>query len=214
MGHKKRIQKGRVHALAKALEARASKLLNFHGLRPTSSPVQVLCQELHSTQSLCFCFSKVCSVISQLCEFASPFPPDFGLFFALPASFVAAIGLPLRLFVPQAAEKSRPRHPRAPRRRMSSRMVRNSENSGQMRPLLPSPSTATVRFLSHNLPVSCVENYFPCYPIHAVFRPFAPLFHNIGICASPFPPVFGLLSPSLPLSLLRLGYLCACSFAR
>jgi hypothetical protein len=56
---------------------------------------------------------------------AYPFPPVFGLFSALPASFVAATGLPLRLFVPQAAEKSRPRHPRAPRRRMSSRKVRN-----------------------------------------------------------------------------------------
>ena len=61
---------------------------------------------------------------------ASPFPPVFGLFSALPASFVAATGLPLRFVVPQAAEKSRPRHPRAPRRRMSSRMVSNSKKFG------------------------------------------------------------------------------------
>ena len=37
---------------------------------------------------------------------ARPFPPVFGLFFALPVSFVAATGLSLRLFVPQAADKS------------------------------------------------------------------------------------------------------------
>ena len=37
---------------------------------------------------------------------ASPFPPVFGVIFALPASFVAATGLSLRLFVPQAADKS------------------------------------------------------------------------------------------------------------
>jgi hypothetical protein len=48
----------------------------------------------------------------------------------------------------------------------------------------------------------------------AVFRLFAHLFHNIDICASPLPPVFGLFLPSLPLSLLRLGYLCACSLDR
>ena len=145
---------------------------------------------------------------------ASPFPPVFGLFSALPASFVAATGLPLRFFVPQAAEKSRPRHPRAPRRRMSRRIVRNSKKFGQMRPWLPCPSSATVRFLSHHLPVSCVENCLTGSPMNAVFRLLAPLFHNIGICASPFPPVFGLFSPSLPLSLLRLGYLCACSLDR
>jgi len=37
-------------------------------------------------------------------------------------------GLPLRLFVPQAGKKSSPWHPRAPRRQMSRRKVRNSKS--------------------------------------------------------------------------------------
>ena len=145
---------------------------------------------------------------------ASPFPSVFGLFFALPASFVAAIGLPLCLFVSQAAEKSRPRHPRAPRRRMSSRMVRNSKIFGANAALasksinshgtlpLSSPSSEMRGELSDRPSYEC------CF---STFRPSVP--QHWYLC-KPSPPVFGLFSPSLPLSLLRLGYLCACSLDR
>ena len=182
---------------------------SFCHCHPLSCTVELL---LHD--SFVFVFRLFAPFFHNVVSCASPFPPVFGLFFALPASFVAAIGLPLRLFARQAAEMSRTWHPRAPRRRMFSRIVRNLKTCEDNAALLPSLSTATVRFLSHHLPVSCVEKYLPGHPTRSVFRLFAPLFHNIGICASPLPPVLGLLSPSLPLSLLRLGYLCACSLAR
>ena len=142
---------------------------------------------------------------------AYPLPPVFGRFFAIPASFVAAIGLPLRLFVPQAAEKSRPRHPRAPRRRMSSRMVRNSKIFGA-NAALASKSINSHGTLPLSSPSSELRGELSDRPSYGCC--FSPLFHNIFICACPLPPVFGLFSPSLPLSLLRLGYLCACSLDR
>ena len=110
---------------------------------------------------------------------ASPFPPVFGLFLALPASFVAAIGLPLRLFVPQAAEKSRPRHPRASRRRMSSIMVRNSKEIGANAALASKsinshgtlPLSSPSREMRGELSVRpsygcCFSTFCPCVPQH------------------------------------------------
>ena len=123
---------------------------------------------------------------------ASPFPQVFSVIFALPASFVAAIGLPLRLFARQVGKKSRPRHPRAPRRRMSSRMVRNSKIFGANAALasksinshgtlpLSSPSSELRGELSDRLSYECCfstfgpsvpQHRYLCEPSSTCFRP-------------------------------------------
>ena len=123
---------------------------------------------------------------------ASLYPPVFGLFSAIPASFVAVTGLPLRLFVPQAAERSRPRHPRVPRRRMSSRMVRNSKIFGANAALasksinshgtlpLSSPSSEMRGELSDRPSYECCfstfrpsvpQYWYLCKPSSTCFRP-------------------------------------------
>ena len=125
MVHKKRIQNVWKLNLRKAREARASQSYNAPGTPHSSSPSFDLCWLLRSRKIRVAILGLFSPLFCNIVICAYPLPPVFGRFFAIPASFVAAIGLPLRLFVPQAAEKSRPRHPRAPRRRISSRMVRN-----------------------------------------------------------------------------------------
>ena len=121
--------------------------------------------------ALLFCNFVIC---------ASPFPPVFGLFFALPPCFAAAAGLPLRWFARQMKKTPHRDHPKAPRRRMCRNRVRNLQTSdfnvfqsylvwqhliwvyslnlsNRLRRLL-SVATNKVSFLSHHLLVSCVDD--------------------------------------------------------
>jgi len=145
---------------------------SFCHCHPLSCTVELL---LHD--SFVFVFRVSAPLLHNFVICAGPFPPDFGLFFALPASFVAAIGLPLRLFVPQAAQKSRPRHPRAPRRRMSSRMVRNSKKFGA-NAVLASKSINSHGTLPLSSPSSEMRGELsdrPCYECcFSTFRPSVP----------------------------------------
>jgi hypothetical protein len=74
-------------------------------VRPLSDHLPIRCVEDHISSILNKAlFRFVAPFFHILVIGASPFPLHFGLFSALPASFVAAIGLPLRLFARQVGK--------------------------------------------------------------------------------------------------------------
>ena len=83
-----------------------------------------------------------------------------------------------------------------------------------VKPKLPTSITSRVSLLSHHLLVRCVDEYFQINNFNSVFRYFAPVFHKVVSCASPFHLFSAGFSPSLPPSLPPLAYHCAGLFLR
>jgi hypothetical protein len=81
--------------------ALASKSINSHGTLPLSSPSSEMRGELSDRSYYGCCFSTFGPSVPQHWYLCKPFSTCFRPAFALRASFAAAAGIPLRLFVRQ-----------------------------------------------------------------------------------------------------------------